>query len=241
MKEDKQLFKVYKDVFDTGTIKSVWKLITENHIEGLESPIKIGKESNIFSALNKKNKRLAVKIHRILASDFFKLSKYLAMDTRFRIPGGKRKLIIMWAMREFKNLQKTFKEGVSVPEPVAIEENVIVMQFIGQKFPKSPQPAPLLKDSCDKPEEYFKQVIENLKVLYQKAKLVHGDLSEFNMLNWKGKIIIIDLSHAIPVLSAEANNLLERDAENVCRFFRKKGLKLNVQEVIKEIKTGTIK
>jgi len=241
MKEDKKLFTVYKDVFDTGTIKAVWKLITENHIEGLESPIKIGKESNIFSALTKKNKRIAVKIHRILASDFFTIAKYLAMDTRFRVPGGRRKLIIMWAMREFKNLQKAKKEGVSVPEPIAIEENALVMQFIGEKFPKMPQPAPLLKDSCDKPEEYYAQVLQNLKILYQKAKIVHGDLSEFNMLNWKGKIIIIDLSHSIPVLSAESNTLLERDVVNVCRFFNKKGLKLNVQEVMKEIKTGAIK
>ena len=90
-KED--LFKAYKDVFDEGTMNSVWYLITHRKFEGLESPIKLGKESNVFTALTKENKRICVKIHRIAASDFFTMSSYLAMDTRFRKPERKMQVV----------------------------------------------------------------------------------------------------------------------------------------------------
>jgi RIO kinase 1 len=74
-----------------------------------------------------------------------------------------------------------------------------------------------------------------MKKLY-KAGLVHGDLSAFNILNYKNKPVIIDLSHAIPVLSNSSHELLERDVNNICRFFNKKGFDMNPVDVLKEIK-----
>jgi serine/threonine-protein kinase RIO1 len=68
-KED--LLKAYKNVFDEGTMNSLWYHITHRQIEGLESPVKLGKESNVFSALTKDRKRVAVKIYRIMSADFF--------------------------------------------------------------------------------------------------------------------------------------------------------------------------
>ena len=59
---------------------------------------------------------------------------------------------------------------------------------------------------------------------------------KFNILNYNGKIVLIDLSHAISSESAEAHNLLKRDIEKIIKFFRKKGIKKNLNEVLRYIK-----
>ena len=229
-----ELFKTYKDIFDKFTINSLWELITQKKIEGLESPIKIGKESNVFSALTKYNERVAVKVYRLNSVDFFQMSKYLEMDSRFRFTRRRKQIVLIWAQREFKNLMKAYENNVSVPKPIAIRGNAIVMQFIGNPYPDEPRAAPLLKDTPIN-EKMPGKVIEEMKKLY-KAGLVHGDLSAFNILNYKNKPVIIDLSHAIPVLSNSSHELLERDVNNICRFFNKKGFDMNPVDVLKEIK-----
>jgi len=234
MKQGREFFRTYKNVFDASTINSIWSLITHNKIEGLESPIKIGKESNVFSALTKEHKRLAIKIYRISVCDFFKMEKYLAMDSRFRFTYRRRQIVLVWAQREFKNLLKAYESKVSVPKPLAIKDNVIVMEFIGNRHPQIPVSARMLKDDWGD-EKMPDLVIKEMKKLY-KTGLVHGDLSEFNILNRNNKPVIIDLSHAIPVLAQSSRELLERDIANVCRFFNKKGFKLNPEEVLKYIK-----
>lgn len=232
---NKDIFKVYKNVFDQKAIEAIWWLMTHKKIEGLESPIKIGKESNIFSALTKSNERVAVKIFRVNSGSFFKMSKYLAMDTRFRKVGSNRGTITTWARREFLNLKKAYEAGVKVPKPIGLRENVIIMGFIGSQLPEQPHAAPLLKDDCDEPEVMYKKLIESVKLLYS-SKIIHGDLSEFNILNDNGEPILIDLSHGTPTNSNAAQDMLERDVKNICRFFNKKGLNLSLVEVIKEIK-----
>lgn len=231
---NKEIFKTYKNVFDEKTVKSIWWLITHRKFEGLESPIKIGKESNVFTAITKGNERVAVKIFRINSSNFFKMSRYLAADPRFKNVRNTRSVIMNWAKREFLNLKKAYEAGVKVPTPIAIKDNVIVMNFIGAQPPEPPKAAPLLKDYCENPEEIYSNIIKNIRLLY-KAKLVHGDLNEFNMLNENDDPTIIDLSHATPISSYASKEILERDVENICRFFNKKGLKLNKEEVLKSI------
>jgi len=234
-KED--LLKTYKDVFDNSTMNSLWYLITHKNFEGLESPIKLGKEANIFSALNKENKRVAVKIYRIATSDFFKMSQYLAMDKRFRKFESKKQIILTWAKREFSNLLRAYKSSVSVPMPIAIRENIVAMEFLGTKHPHLPKPYPLLKDiHKDNISEIYPDFIAEVKKLY-KAGLVHGDLSEFNVLfDEELKPYIIDLSHATPIIAPAAHQLLERDVANICRFFNKKGMDLKPEEVKEYIK-----
>jgi len=169
-------------------IKSITYLIDKQIIEGLESPIKIGKESNVFSGIrkyNNKRERVAVKIYRIGSSDFNKMLSYLKLDPRFKALGSKRQTISTWAKREFRNLNKAYKAGVRCPNPIAVKNNVLVMEFIGNKnIKENPIPAPLLNQyPPSNPEKFFKQLKQQMRLLFQKAKLVHSDLSEFNILN----------------------------------------------------------
>jgi RIO kinase 1 len=235
-KED--LLKTYKNVFDEGTMNALWYLITHRKIEGLESPVKLGKESNVFSALTKDRKRVAVKIYRIASADFFKMSQYLGMDTRFRKPERKKQVVLTWARREFSNLLRAYKASVNVPAPIAIKENIVIMEFLGTKSDNMPVPFPLMKDIVDSENalRIYRQFIEEVRELY-KAGLVHGDLSEFNVLMDGEKPILIDLSHAITVLAPAAQDLLNRDIDNIVRFFKKKGLNLNKEDIKEYIKS----
>jgi RIO kinase 1 len=223
-------FKVYKDVFDLGTIRALWKLITQGKLEGLESPLKIGKESNVFSALTKQNERIAVKIYRITAADFNRMYYYLAPDKRFRVMKNKRQVVMTWAKREFINLEKAWEANVSVPKPIAVNQNVLLMEFIG-----TDEAAPLLKNYRNGLDKIFEELVKHMVRLYQDANLVHGDLSEYNVLVRDGKPVIIDLSHAIPKISVNAVELLERDVKNTCNFFRKHGLKVDDEDILRRI------
>ena len=230
-------FKVSGNVFDQNTEKNLWELMTHHKIDGLESPIKIGKEANVFSALDKKGKRFAAKIYRISSCDFFKMRKYLEVDPRFKLKKSRKAIVEIWARREFSNLTKAYDNGISVPKPIALFKNVIIMEFIGNKSNKEiPEASPLLKDAKPKnPEKFFNELIKNIKMLYG-VNIIHGDLSEFNIINHKEKPIIIDLSHGMPINSNVSEEMLKRDIINISRYFKKQGLKINEDKLIQEIK-----
>jgi RIO kinase 1 len=91
------------------------------------------------------------------------------------------------------------------------------MQFIGTDTTA----APTLKALKLKSNRIFENVLLNMKKLYG-ADLVHGDLSEYNILMEDGKPFLIDLSQAVPLNHPLAEELLTRDVKNICRYFGKK-------------------
>jgi len=187
----KEEFKTRHDVFDGFTNRTIYKLITQGHFEGLESPISIGKESNVFSALKKDGTRVMVKIYRLETCDFNRMYDYIKDDPRFlNLKRGKRNIIFTWVQREYRNLMKAREANLSVPTPLTFSKNVLVLEFIGDNG----MIAPKLKDEIPKnPKEFFEKIISNIKKLY-KAGLVHADLSAFNILNCNEKPVFIDFS-----------------------------------------------
>ena len=229
----KEDFKTWGDVFDQFTQRTVYKLITQGHFEGLESPISIGKESNVFSALKKDGTRVMVKIYRLETCDFNRMLEYIRDDPRFpNLKGGKRNTIFAWVQREFRNLMKAREANVSVPTPFTFSNNVLVLEFIGEDNGAF---APKLKDELPKnPEDFFQKIVSNMKKL-NKAGLVHADLSAFNILNHNEKPVFIDFSQCTTFESSMSKEYLDRDVRNICIFFRKLGLKLDDADVKKEI------
>ena len=225
-------FKVWGGVFDHFTRKTVFRLISRGHFEGLESPISIGKESNVFSAVKKDGTRVMVKIYRLETCDFNRMFDYIKDDPRYlKIRKGKRNIVFTWVQREYRNLLKAREAGVSVPTPLAFLNNVLVLEFVGD----AGFIAPKLKDGIPKnPEDFFEKIILNMKKL-QKAGLVHADLSAFNILNLDESPVFIDFSQCSTIESSRANEYLERDVRNVCNFFRKNGLILDDLKMKEEI------
>ena len=228
----KEEFKTWGDVFDQFTQRTVYKLISQGHFEGLESPISIGKESNVFSALKKDGLRVMVKIYRLETADFNRMSDYIRDDPRYpNLKGGKRNIIFAWVQREFRNLLKAREANVSVPTPLTFNNNVLVLEFIGD----GDFIAPKLKDELPKsPKDFFDKIIANMKKLY-KAGLVHADLSAFNILNYSQRPVFIDFSQCTTLESSRAKEYLERDVRNICNFFRKLGLDVDERTTRKEI------
>jgi RIO kinase 1 len=232
-KEGKEKFKTKHGVFDEFTNRTIFKLITEGHFKGLESPINIGKESNVFSALTEEGKRVIVKIYRLETCDFNLMYDYIKNDPRYpKLKKKKRKIIFAWVQREFRNLMNAREAQVSVPLPITFANNVLVLEFVG----KNDKIAPKLKDDVPKNKKvFFDKIIDNLKKLYKKS-IVHADLSAFNILNFNETPIFIDMSQATTLKHPRAEEFLQRDVKNICSFFKKIGLKVNEENVIKKIK-----
>ncbi|MBN2423217.1 serine protein kinase RIO [Candidatus Woesearchaeota archaeon] len=230
-KISKEGWKIYKNVFDEFTIKTIFKLITQGYFEGLTSPCKIGKESNVFLA-KKNNEQLIVKIYRLESCNFNKMYDYIKSDPRYsKLKKQRRKVIFSWVQREYRNLLKA-REAINVPTPYTFINNVLVMEMIGDD-----EPALQLKDLIpENLESFFNKTLDAVKKLY-KTGIVHADLSEFNILNYNEKPYFIDFSQGTSVKDQRAEELMERDIWNLCRFFRRYGLELNTEEILKKIKS----
>lgn len=231
----KEKFKTYKNVFDNFTERNIFKLSSQGHFDQMESPLFIGKESNVFTAI-KDNKRVIVKIYRLETCDFNRMYDYIKYDPRYiGLKKQKRKVIFAWTQREFRNLMKAREAGVRVPTPYTCLYNILVMEFIGNE-----KAAPMLKDSVpyekEDADKMFKDVISNMKKLH-KAGLVHADLSGFNILNMNNRPVFIDFSQSTPSNSMRSMEYLQRDIKNICTLFRKNGVDANEDDVLKKVRS----
>lgn len=222
--------KTYEEVFDKRTIQEMYNLMKDRVIETLECPISTGKEAKVFKGKQKDGTFVAVKVMRINTSVFRKYKKYIEGDHRFQdLPGG-TKLIHTWTKKEFSNLTRMHKAGIKVPEPIAFSKNILVMEYLQEED----FPAPMLKDVELKPR-YMKficdKVIEYMDILHNEIKMVHGDISEFNILISEGFPYLIDVSQSVPLDHPEARNLLERDINNLVRYFSNNGVEISVDSV----------
>ena len=229
VRKSREDWKIYKNVFDNFTLLNLHKLSSQGHFDELQSPVALGKEANIFTAVKGSDKIIA-KIYRVENCNFKKMYSYIAPDPRFSGMKKRRRLVILsWVQREYRNLLKA-REAIRVPTPIAIKDNVIIMEFIGKS-----QPAPQLKDSPPKnPKKFFEKTKNNMRKLY-KARMIHADLSEFNILNFEEQPIFIDFSQATVADHPQAKEFLKRDVRNIVKYFTKQGLKLDEQQVYNDI------
>jgi RIO kinase 1 len=227
-----------EEVFDKSTLMTIYRLLNKGILGELYGAIRAGKESKVYWGRDSSGRELAVKIYLTATSEFRRgMLLYIEGDPRFkRIKRKKWSVIHTWARKEFKNLDTAFKAGVSVPEPIHVEKNVLVMRFIGENG----EPAPLLKDvDLENPSESYWEIMAELKELWKKARLVHGDLSEFNIMIWEKKAVLFDISQSVLVDHPLSSELLERDMRNLNRFFKKQGVKTpNIKESIRWIQDG---
>jgi len=160
--------------------------------------------------------------------------KYIEGDYRFKgVKHDTRSLIFTWAQKEFRNLEQASRAKVRVPKPVAVKNNVLIMEFIGKDGVNA---ASLKEQKPRDPEKVYEVLLNYLTRLYQKAELVHGDLSEYNIMMWKGKPVIFDVAQAVPTSHPMAEFFLRRDLINLNKFFSRLGVKvLSIDEIYKKV------
>jgi len=182
----------------------------------LVSPLKVGKESNVFLAVNQ-GTQLIVKIYRVQNCNFNQMYDYIRKDPRYEyLKKHRRDIIFAWTQREYKNLLRAEKARITVPKAAGWKNHILVEGFIGDQ-----EPAPPLKDQPPKnPQAFFKEVVNLMKKLYC-ADLIHGDLSSFNILNYHEIPYFIDFSQATLVRTPNSDELLARDVKNILHFFKK--------------------
>jgi RIO kinase 1 len=97
------------------------------------------------------------------------------------------------------------------------------MHFVGEDETPAPhlQRAPVTGAEA---QPLFERIMRNIS-LWLSYDLVHGDLSAFNILYWQGQVTVIDFPQAVDArVNPNAEILLHRDIENVCRFFARFGV-----------------
>jgi RIO kinase 1 len=220
--EDTEQFKVEQSVFDDATLAALYKLVQDGYVQAFGGPISSGKEATVYSALgDEKRGEVAVKVYRINASDFRDMREYLVGDPRFEeLSGDKKRVVLAWTRKEYANLKRAQKAGVRVPDPIAVQRNVLVMEFLGSDGER----ARTLDDAhLENPETAFEVVREYMRRLYD-VGLVHGDLSEYNIIVHDGELVIIDLGQAVTIHHPNSGEFLTRDCANVAAFFQRQGM-----------------
>ena len=256
-KKDFRDRKTEQYVFDIPTLETLYKFSNKGIITALGGPISRGKESVIFHALGAEEEELAIKMYKISTANFNAMLDYIIGDPRFEnIKKDHRSIIFAWARKEFKNLKRAFDVGVLVPQPIVCDKNVLIMEFIGKEGIAAPRlrdiPVDILKDDFE-PEELLLRIISSVKTLYEGGKMVHADLSEYNIL-MKGYVereietnantgaeieiepVIIDVGQSLLLDHPHADKFLQRDVRNIVIYFNKLGLNYSEDEIMRMVK-----
>ncbi len=241
MKEKRsEEYEVLEEVFDRSTLMTIYHLMNKGIIDEIHGSVKAGKESKLYWGKDKNGTSLAIKIFLTVSAEFKKgMLVYIQGDPRFtRVRRDTRSLIYLWAQKEFKNLHTAFAAGVNVPKPIAVRRNVLVMEFIGENGTS----APLLREiPLKNPDKTYRQILANVKRLYRKAGLVHADLSEYNIMIWKGKPVLFDVSQAVSREHPMASKFLRRDLGNISHYFKRLDVEvLPAEELFKKV-AGNVK
>jgi RIO kinase 1 len=131
---------------------------------------------------------------------------------------GKEMSHTSWLAHELTTMQRLHEAGADVPRPFGSGDNVILMAYIGD----AASPAPTLNHVTLRPAQaaaLFDRVMANVEAMLAQRR-VHGDLSAYNILYWRGQITIIDFPQAVdPYENPAARRIFGRDVERVCEYF----------------------
>lgn len=191
------------------------------------SPIGRGKESDVYKGITPAGRLVAVKFHRVGRTSF-------RQTRRLRAYVGDRHHI-SWlyqsrlaAESEFKALKILFVADVSVPEPVDWNRHVVVCEYLeGVEL----STAPPLSDAAS----FRDRLVEEVGKAYS-AGVVHGDLSEYNVLVVENEPVLFDWPQWVSSTHPSALFYLKRDLETLLKFFKRKyGLDFELESFLKRV------
>ncbi|KAG8946845.1 protein kinase rio1 [Tulasnella sp. 424] len=216
-----------EQVLDPRTRLILYKMIGRGVIFEVNGCISTGKEANVYHALSPERAHIALKIYKTSILVFKDRDRYVTGEHRFRRGYAKhnpRKMVRLWAEKEMRNLKRLTEANVRCPEPIEVRENVLVMQFLGDSDGWA---SPRLKDA-DVPSDLlpslYAELLINVRILYHVCRLVHADLSEYNILFHRSHLYMIDVSQSVEQDHPHALEFLRTDLTNVDAWFKKRGV-----------------
>ncbi|KAL1682383.1 RIO1-domain-containing protein [Schizophyllum commune] len=216
-----------EQVLDPRTRIILFKMIGRGLIQEVNGCVSTGKEANVYHALTPEGAHLALKIYKTSILVFKDRDKYVSGEYRFRRGYSRhnpRKMVRVWAEKEMRNLKRLVAAGIRCPEPLEVRENVLVMTFVGDAEGWA---SPRLKDASLPAEAcagLYVELLTVVRTMYQKCRLVHADLSEYNILFHEGHLWIIDVSQSVEHDHPHAFDFLRNDLKNVEEFFGRLGV-----------------
>lgn len=230
-----------EQVLDPRTRMILLQMINRNLVSEINGCLSTGKEANVYHAVTVREGQgdadgvetlqRAIKVYKTSILVFKDRDKYVTGEFRFRKGYDKsnnRAMVKVWAEKEMRNLRRIYSAGIPSPEPLYLRLHVLVMSFLGNS---RGIPAPRLKDvEFDIPDpevrwqELYMELLGYMRTMYQTCRLVHADLSEYNILYHKNKLYIIDVSQSVEHDHPRSLEFLRMDIKNVSDFFRRKGV-----------------
>ncbi len=200
-------------------------LVEKNVISELGPPIGKGKESDVYSCRDDDENIYALKVYRMGRTSFknIRLLRNLIGDRKH----------ISWlyvnrlaAKKEYEALERIHELKLDTPKPIGYNRHMVVMEYLrGKEL--------VYYKYIDDPLTIFNEIMNQMRIIFQEAQMIHGDLGEFNIVvDEEGNILIIDWLQWVSSNHPNSDSLLERDIKNICTYFRKK---YNIESDIEEI------
>ncbi|KAL7792430.1 RIO1 family domain-containing protein [Trichoderma ceciliae] len=225
-----------EQVLDQRTRMILLQMINRGAVSEVHGAISTGKEANVYGAVSYDEEtgaatQRAIKVYKTAILVFKDRERYITGEHRFKggfDKGNNRKMVKLWAEKEYRNLRRIYSAGILCPEPLALKLHVLVMGFLGDKkgwaYPRL-RDANLKGDDVDQQwQNLHVQLLGTMRRMYQVCRLVHADLSEYNILYHEGKLFIIDVSQSVEPDHPRSLEFLRMDIKNVGDFFRRKGV-----------------
>ncbi len=225
--------------FESDHVSAIEPFIEDGWISDVLYEVKSGKEATVFCCAGGPRSDfplIAAKVYRPIESRQFRNdSMYIGGRVHMAREGrakravqnksafGKKVQYGTWMYEEWDVMKVLYEAGADVPQPLAIGERAILMQFLGDESGASPM---LHETSPDRATaaRIIDAVLWNIELMLD-CDCVHGDLSPYNVMFHEDRAIIIDFPQAIdPRLNQHGYTLLSRDIEDVCNWAHKHGV-----------------
>ncbi|KND87003.1 Serine/threonine-protein kinase rio1 [Tolypocladium ophioglossoides CBS 100239] len=225
-----------EQVLDQRTRMILLQMINRGSVSEVHGAISTGKEANVYGAVLHDDKsgdtiQRAIKVYKTAILVFKDRERYITGEHRFKggfDKGNNRKMVKLWAEKEYRNLRRIYAAGIPCPEPINLKLHVLVMGFLGDRkgwaYPRL-RDAAIDGDDVDRQwRNLYIQLLGLMRKMYQVCRLVHADLSEYNILYNKGTLYIIDVSQSVEPDHPRSLEFLRMDIKNVGDFFRRMGV-----------------
>ena len=183
-------------------------------LQSISHRIDVGKEADIYVCYGADGSPYIIKAYRLGRTSFKKVRS--ARPVYHVEAGSWFAMSIKAAKREFHVLSTLWGVGVAVPKPLIWAYHMILMDYVPGRE--------LHKVRLRNPLSIFRNTIEEIIKAYYVGGIVHGDLSEYNILvnEETGEIWIIDWPQWLPADHPEASEYLRKDLEQIIKYFHRK-------------------
>ena len=227
------------------TPKRIEPLIEDGLVDEVIRPLMSGKEAavyvvrcgnelrcaKVYKEANKRSFRQAAEYQEGRKVRNSRQARAMAKGSKY----GRKEAEEAWQNAEVAALFRLASAGVRVPKPFDFLDGVLLMELVSDAHGDA---APRLNDvhlEADQAREYHDFVIRQI-VLMLCTGLVHGDLSEFNVLLGPDGPVIIDLPQAVDAAgNNHAFSMLERDVGNMAGYFGQFAPELKATRYAKEM------